>query len=273
MAIYEKVNGQWREVWSTHVKVDGIWRPTDLLPRVQGSWKTAHNHTLSPDDIKAFHIIYAKCDAVHDQFPNAYANNRMPVTASVSGRNPNAMDSTTKGMLIHYERFGYEEGKVVYEGKLIAELKNGVLVDVAYPMNYSSDSFDQRIIKPYPGIDEIWVTDRIRHLNINILFFRTYETFRYNMYGWNRVFNSIDFLPPNPEIKDRSVRKVELLGDAQVVLPLDKREKNAQPVCLIGICRMLQPVETMMGSYGVVEQTFKQVSVNGIPKPFSIRII
>ena len=30
MPAYEKVDGKWRGVWSVHVKVDGVWRDTDM---------------------------------------------------------------------------------------------------------------------------------------------------------------------------------------------------------------------------------------------------
>ena len=135
MPAYEKVDGKWRGVWSVHVKVDGVWRDTDMSGKVDKLWRSSHKHIIEESDIVGFRLVYrVNPNKTHPDFPNLKTNLNMPIEFSVSGEYP-GMNISTKGVLFHYERFGDEEGILMYEGSLYAVLTNGCLVDVGLSKN------------------------------------------------------------------------------------------------------------------------------------------
>lgn len=273
MATYEKVNGVWREVWSAHVKVNGEWRDIDIRPRVNGFWRLSHRHTLTSDDIKALRFIYSPNTKIrHDTFFELDPNPKMPVTMTVSGINAGKYSLYPKGVILNYERFGYEEGIRVYDGHLYIELENGCFIDVGRSKNTGRNNDDERYPGPTREIKEVWATNRIKDMDIRMKYYTLYETFRYNMYGWNSFFSTYNFLPENPRIEDSSDRKKYNPEKQLILIPHKRRSNDFVPYARIGICRALKPYETMMGSYGIIDHTIEAITVNGVQKPFSIEV-
>jgi hypothetical protein len=273
MPTYEKVNGQWREIWSAHVKVDGFWRDIDLRPHINGDWTPTHRHTIVSDDVKAVRIIYSRNDEIkHPLFPNMKTNLNMPITTVVSGTDGKAYSMYPKGIILNYERFGYEEGKLLFEGRLYLELMNGCFIDVAGTTDTWFNNKDERRKGPTSEIKEVWTTNRIKEMDIRMKYYTLYEAFRYNMYGWNSFFSNQHFLPENPRIEDASDRK-KFNPDKPIILnPKKDRPSDFVPYTLIGICRALKPYETMTGAYGIIDHTIEEITVNGVKKPFSVEI-
>jgi hypothetical protein len=273
MATYEKVDGVWREVWSAHVKVNGEWRDIDIRPRVQGDWKMAHRHVLMSSDIKAIRMVYSRNDTIkHPLFPNMKTNLNMPVTATVSGTDAGVYSMYPKGIILNYEKFGSEEGKMLFEGHLYLELMNGTFIDVAGTKDTKKNNDDSRRKGPTNEIKEVWSTNRIKDMSIQMKYYTLYETYRYNMYGWNSFFSTKDFLPENPLIEDASDRKKYNPGKPLILIPNKSHADDFVPYALIGVCRVLKPYETMIGAYGILDHTIEEVTVNGVKKPFSVEI-
>ena len=272
MPSYEKINGKWRELWSAHVKVDGIWRDIDMSGKVNGAWKLSHKHVIEESDIVGFRLIYrVNPDKTHPDFPNLKTNINMPVDFSLSGSNIGLNDST-KGVVFHYERFGDEEGILMYEGSLYAVLTNGCLVDVGLSKNTKVNNDDLRLPGPCPLIPEVWATSRMKSIDIQLKGYTLFESFRYHMYGWNSLFDTNQFITQDSYTIDEIRRDIKYIEPPRIMMPIEKRLTSFDTVASIGIARNLHTVDTMIGAYGTLDHTIEFIKVNGIVKPFIIEI-
>lgn len=274
MPIYERIDGVWREVWSAHVKIDGNWRDVDISGKVNNNWKNSHKHIIDERDIIGFRLVYkVNPNRIYPKFPELKTNLKIPVDFGLSG-NISGMNTEIKGVVFHYERFGYEEGIYMYEGSLYAVLENGCLVDVSLTKDTKINNDDERILTNIPpGVKQVWATNKTKNLLIEIQAHLTYEMSRYYMYGWNSFFDTEDFLYDLPNINDNNVDKKDLkVIESRIILPTTTRLNSFSPVSSIGVARNLKIEETMMGGYGILDQTINFIKVNGVIKPFVIEI-
>lgn len=271
MPAYEKIDGVWREVWGAYVMVDGVWRSVDLSTKVDGEWKTVHIDEIKESDINEFHLVYKlNPDKRHPDFPSLKHNPNLPVTFSVTGENI-GMNTSTKGVVYHYERFGEDEGILAYDAHLYAVLKNGCVVDVPSSRDTKVNNDDQRLPGPIPSIREVWITSRMKELSIQLEGYVLYEGFRYHMHGWNSLFDKNQFLLPDPYTSEETYREVKPI-DPRILFPVEDRLSSYDTIGSIGIARPLTNQENMIGAYGTLDHTIDSIKVNGIIKPFSIII-
>lgn len=272
MPAYEKVDGKWRGVWSVHVKVDGVWRDTDMSGKVDELWRSSHKHIIEEPDIVGFRLVYrVNPTKTHPDFPNLKTNLNMPIDFSVSGEDP-GMNISTKGVLFHYERFGDEEGILMYEGSLYAVLTNGCLVDVGLSKNTKINNDDERLPGPCADIPEVWATSRMKSIDIQLKGYTLYESFRYHIYGWNSLFDDNQFINKDPYNADEIHRDINYIIPSRIMMPIEKRINSFNPIASIGIARNLNTTDTMIGAYGTLDHTVEHIKVNGIIKPFNIEI-
>lgn len=266
-----RVDGVWKEVWGTYVKADGVWRNADMSTKVNDEWKISHTNDIQESDIVEFRLIYKlNPDKKHPLFPNLKTNLNMPIEFSLTGDNI-GMNDSTKGVVYHYERFGDEEGILMYEGALYAVLKNGCIVKASSCTNTKVNNDDERIPGPIPSIPEVWITSRMQSLNIQIEGYVLFESFRYHLYGWNSLFDTTQFLLQDPYTKDEPYQDIKHI-DSRIILPVENRLNTFDTIASIGVARNLKTVDTMYGAYGTLDHTIKSIKVNGIPKPFMIEI-
>lgn len=271
MPAYEKIDGVWREVWSSHVKVDGVWRDIEMSSKVNDEWKTSHIHEIRESDIVGFRMIYKlNPNKQHPLFPDLKTNLNLPVTFALTGDDLE-MNGSTKGVLYHYERFGEEEGILMYEASLYAILNNGCLVDVCLSKNTSVNNDDGRIPSSIPNITEVWATNRMKLLTIQLEGYVLFESYRYHLYGWNSVFDTAQFLLQEPYAIDAPYRDIKIF-DSMSILPIENRLGTFDTIASIGVARNLKTVDTMYGAYGTIDHTIKSIKVNGVIKPFIIEI-
>lgn len=273
MPTYEKIDGVWREVWSAHVNINGVWRDVNMFSKVD-DWKETHRHIIEERDIVGFRLVYkVNPNRVYPQFPELKTNLKIPVEFGLSG-DLNGMNTEIKGAVFHYERFGYEEGIYMYEGSLYAVLKNGCLVDVSLTKDTEVNNDDERILTDIPpGVKQVWATNKTRYLNIEMQAHLSYEMSRYHMYGWNSFFDTEDFIYEGENIEDTNADKKDLtVIESRIILPTKNRLKSFSPVASIGVARNLKIEKTMMGGYGILDQTINFIKVNDVLKPFVIEI-
>lgn len=271
MPAYEKINGVWKEVWGTYVKVDGVWRDVDMSTKVDGVWRTTHVNDIKESDINEFHLIYKlNPNKEYPDYPNLKTNLNMPVTFALTGDNF-GMNDSTKGVIYHYERFGNEQGILMYEAHLYAVLQNGCIIDVSSSKNTKVNNDDQRIPGPTIDIPEVWITSRMKSLSIQLEGYTFYEAFRYHMHGWNSLFDNNQHLLPDPYTSDIPYRDTNLI-DGRILFPVENRLSSYDNVASIGIARTLTDQENMIGAYGTMDHTIKSIKVNGVSKPFIIDI-
>lgn len=271
MAIYNKINGVWRELWTSHVKIDGVWRESNVLTMVNGVWRENHTHLLEEKDIIGFRIVYKKSETKkHPDFPHLSYNHKIPVNVRLGGDSIGSMDLHLKSIIFEYFRENpEEEGILMYEGHLYAVLNNNIIVDIG---NSQNNSNDERRNPEIPGISEIWYTDRLNPLSIQIQGYELYESNGYYMNGWNSLFEKDNFLDPT-DYPDKEYHKNIHRLNSYNILPLDKRIDDFRAIANIGIARdMTSEVHNMIGSYGVLDQTIEIIWVNGVKKPFTMEI-
>jgi hypothetical protein len=269
MPVY--VDGSWRDIWGAYVKVDGVWRNVDVSAKADNDWKSSHINNISESDIVAFRMIYKlNPNKEHPLFPNLKTNLNMPVEFSLTGENI-GMNYSTKGVLYHYERFGDEEGIMMYEGALYAVLKNGCIAKVSSCTNTKINNDDIRIPGPIPSIPEVWITSRLQSLDIRMEGYILFESFRYHLFGWNSLFDTEQFLLPEPYTKDKVYQDIKLISE-RILLPVENRLNTYDSIASIGITRSLTDIDNMIGAYGTLDHTINSIKVNGISKPFVIEI-
>ena len=273
MGMYQKdIFGKWREVWSAHVNVDGVWKDVDVntFDKEYDYWKGAHTNFIDPADIQSFLLIYTINDHLkYHRYQKLVTNKKLPIIFDVTGESKD-LDFSEKGVVYRYERFGYDEGKLLFEGHLYALLSNGVYVDIGFSY-LNSSSKDIRMAVKYDEMKEVWITSRLKDTVIDIDGYESFEGFKYEQFGWNSLFTKDQLVFGKTYNEEDSLRKQRLLKH-RICYPDKKRDKLYYPCALIGIARELKDEYTMHGAFGNLNHTINSISVNGINKPFQIKI-
>ena len=265
------INGVFREPTSTYVNVNGIWRNVDQYVNVNGVWRQTYKHTIEESDIIGFRIIYTRITKVkHPDHPDLKVNFNLPVKMDLSGETAGKMDLNEKGVVFQYDRTDYDqEGIFVYRGDIYAELLDGKLVNVGLTLPEVIP--DDRILGSYPFLDT-WNYDRINNLSIDIDGHILYESNGYHMSGWNSLFCKQQFTDPT-DYPDEMDYKKQYCVNSYNILPIESRNSDFDPCAYIGIARdMHSDKGNMVGSYGVIDHTIRNIRINGIQKPFIIEI-
>lgn len=252
MSIHNKINEVWRNVWSSHVRINGVWRDLDASVKIDGVWRDTYKSMLNPEEILGFHLVYTFLeDKTHPDHPSLHATHDLPVTFDLTGESIGNMDYTEKGVILEYTNdYPYKEGIVAYGAHLYAELLDGLYIDIA-------DS-------------ESWSSSRTSNLDITIMGQTFHNCHGFYTAGWNNLFST----------EENIIDTAELHGDGETslvrlerypILPLSSRDENYSPVSCIGIARDMHTAgKNMVGSYGVISHTISHIYLEGVAKPFVV---
>lgn len=272
MPVSTKINGVWRNLWSSQAMVNGVWRDLDSWSNVNGVWRENFRHDIEESEIIGFRLVYKSISQItHPDFPKLSVNKNIPYNIKLTGDHIGIMDMTTKGILLQYFREGYpEEGIVAYRGDLYAYLTLDRLVNVG--MCISEVGKDARIPGNVPTITESWSTNKLNKISISINGHVFYNSSGYFMAGWNSLFSTKQFLDTS-NYPDKGPHKDILRLEPYHILPTGSREDTFDPAAYIGIARdMTSETNNMIGSYGELDHTISSILVNGLPKPFIVEL-
>ena len=275
---YKNSKGEWIPVWSAHVMnrerywedVGGV-APTKRQDASSKIIPSIQNNYLQDEEIKEFQFVYFRNDWIkHPERPNVTTNESIPYVIDIAGNHQHASLSE-KGIIFRYERFGDITGKILYEGHLYAVTLDDEWIDVGLS-NYTKTAHDQVFYFPYNEKKRVWISAKIRNLDIQLIMTHGYEGFRFYQYGWNRVFTTTDFImPENPGNQALQAVRVTPEKD-RMMQPVSKRSKTFYPVALIGVARDLKEDKSMYGSTGRLFHTIEKVFVGKIQTPFNIQL-
>lgn len=184
MPIFIRMNGLWKEVEQPYVKVDGKIRTTDVYTRVDGKPRLVFGKVKASEIIGFRMVYYVKQDAEYIDIPDLKFNPNLPVRMSPTDH-ANHMDDYGKGVV--YEFFDTnvnEEGILMYEGRLLAMLKNGMLLDI-----FGNPD-------PIPGLDAPLVTKSM-DFTLSVTYDVRYQGYGLHTRGWNSMWSSTQFLKPD----------------------------------------------------------------------------
>lgn len=271
MSISQNINGVWRETWSTAVNVNGVWREADVYSNVNGVWRENYNIELTEEDIIGFRIVYKlNKNKKHPIHSHLVYNSDLPARIALTGDTAGSMDFERKGVVFEYENtYPEREGIMMYEGKLYAVLKNDQVIDIGQTKEFWSN--DDRLPSNAPDITEVWATNKISNLSIQIEAYLLYESNGFYFAGWNSLFNKTQFTDPTlfPDGEDKNIHYMNSYN----ILPIESRENTFDSIASIGIARDMHMENTnMVGSYGNLDHTIYWITVNGIKKPFVFEI-
>ena len=270
MPTWTKINNIWREQWSSHSKIDGIWRESDISVNIDGMWRQVYSATIDPSDIRHFRLIYERAKfKSHPEYPNMQVNFNVPATLHLTGST--SMDFDNKGVLFQYRRDGYEEGILMYEGNLYAMLTDGKYIRINSGNLWSAN--DERFATPYFNMPEAYGVSKMGTIYIDIAGYYTYENSGYYIAGWNNFFDhSKQIFSDNSSLSKEPERSTNI-PISSILLPIDSRSPTYNHIAEIGIARNLSNTDNnMVGSYGILDQTIRYIRVDGIPRPFIIEI-
>ena len=271
MPINQNVRGVFRDTWSVHTNVNGVWRDIDQYVNVNGVYRQLYKHSIEESDIIGFRMVYKRLDSItHPDHPDLLVNHNLPVKMDLTGDTAGNMDTNQKGVVFQYDRTEYEkEGICVYKGDLYAVLTNNEIVNIG--LTVSSVIPDTRI-PGIPAVGDAWSTNKLEHLNIEIDAYILYESNGYHMSGWNSLFGKTQFTDPTDFPDTLDYKKIYQLNSYNI-LPIDSRDELFDSSAYIGIARDMHSDEAnMVGSYGVIDHTICEIRVNGIVKPFVFEI-
>lgn len=270
MPIFNKVNGEQRGTHDVSVKVGGEWRHCSQYTKINGEWKQIHSPNYSCNDIIGFRLVYEKCNMFkkHPNFENLTVNHNIPVDFELTGDTTGIMSEHPKGVIFEYERTQPEdEGISMYEGRLLAVLSNMQVIDVCQTGNG-----EHRIVSNIPGTPEIWWTNKLDNLNIEIEATVAYESYGYYMAGWNSLFSLDQFLDQTNTAVNKDNKNSYNINSYNI-LPVGDRCDTFDKIASIGIARDMHTQGlNMVGSHGNISQTIHWIKVDGIIKPFVIEI-
>lgn len=273
MGIFAKVNGEQKEAWSQHVKVNGEWHRCKQFTKVNGLWKEVYTPEISPDRIVGFKFVYERCksDYTDEKYPNLKVNYNLPVSINLTGYTKGTMDTNEKGIALEYRRYLPElEGIIFWEANLYAILDNGVYLNIDKTLDTEEDI---RLTKEANDCEyESWCTNKIKDFSIKIQAKLSHESVGYYTSGWNRLFQNIDCIDPTI-YATHELKTINHNLDAYNLLPLKNRNDMWNETAKIGIARdMTSKWYNMVGSEGLLDQTIQKVWLNDAEKPFVIEI-
>jgi hypothetical protein len=275
MAILNKINGVWREVWSSHVKIDGQWRDADVYTKIDGVWRNTYKQYLEEEDIIGFRLIYKlNINATYPLFPHLKTNTNLPVKFDIAGIDKN-MNFNAKNFTYIYSNKGNAEGLLKYEGTLYAILISGAIVNISGVVNADPNILlDQKGYDYYLG--DSWLSSKTSFLFIQIIGYTLYEANGYNLTGWNSIFDTREFLPPEQTLHpdNLEIGYDPVTNDRRVIIPVSKRLPTYNSIASIGIARDLKdPDHHMIGAHGSINHSIHGFMVNGVKKPFTVEIV
>lgn len=266
------INGVWREMWTSMPKIDDVTRCSNIYTKINGVNRVIYSHSLTENDIVGFRMVYKRSPMKkHPDFPHLSFNPNLPVLVSLTGDTIGSMDTNHKGILFEYSNARVkEEGIWMYQGSLYAVLTNNELLDIS--LTKADVGPDDRISVDIPSIGNAWASNRIAGLSIQIGYTLVYETFGYFMAGWNSFFSTDHWIDPT-NYPEKGPNEKSLPVNSYNMLPIESRESTFDAVAQIGIARdMSSPVNNMIGSHGLLDQTIDNIWVNGVNKPFVIEM-
>lgn len=269
MAIYNKIAGIWRSVWSSHVKVNNVWRDSDVYTNINGVWRETHRNTIQYDDIIGFRFVYTFAkDKTHPNHPSLCATHNLPVTFNLTGDSIGNMDNHEKGVvLIYTSDYPFKEGIFAYDVHLYAELTDETLVDVG--LACAPGDVDNREVNNVSG-NESWISCRMVDLDINLVGYVMHESYGLYTAGWNNLFSTVESIDRSTYPYGESHKTIKQLEQYQM-LPISSRSNEFCPTGSIGIARDLHTMDfNMVGSHGSMSHTITHVYLNGYEKPFSV---
>ena len=309
MNIWSRINDIWRKNKTSYVKIDGVWRSSNVYVNTNNVWRQTYQSEIKVDNIIGFKLIYQL--SPEERFPlhpHLKFNPNLPTIFKLTGEDQ-TFNTDEKGVIFHYQRGltpqggnHNAEGIEKYKGSLYVILDTGELI------NITSNQVDERL----------------NDFSIILRGFTFLDKHFWHLQGWNSLFNiknHWDFFDPPEDgeiVKYRTryltgpsetehnttielsvnlipIKKVSpwLGGDRQrlyftlrelqnnayneykeiTILPQSERHINYDEYARIGIARNInQPGINMVGSEGLLDQTIMEISVNNIIKPFYIEI-
>lgn len=270
MPIFNKINNEQRCTHDVSVKVNGQWHQASQYTKVDGEWKQIHSPKYTSNDIIGFRIVYERCNNFkkHPNFDNLPVNHDIPVRFDLTGDTTGLMSLHEKGVIFEYDRtYPDVEGVSMYEGRLLAVMSNKQVIDVC-----QSGSGEHRVTSNIPLTPEIWWSNKLNDINIEIEASISYESYGYYVAGWNSLFNIDQFLDQtNTSINKEDKNNYDI--NSYIILPIDNRVDSFDKVASIGIARDMHTQGlNMVGSHGNISQTIHWIKVDGEIKPFVIEI-
>lgn len=272
MEISHKINGNWKDNWSAHVKIDKTYHDSDVYSKIDGVWKCIHKHFIEANDISGFRMIYKlnrSDDQKHPLFDHLRFNPRLPVEIYPSS-GADLIDHSIKGIAYRYLPRGssgiqeYEEGILMYNGILYAILTTEEAIAVSYSTETKVNNDDGKL--PGSSIDEHegWVSNRMSRMSLTLTGYTQFTDAEGFVSGWNSFFDKNQHL---------SLPANQHYAPSRSFLPLEARATSFYELAQLGIARNLtKPDNNMTGSKGVLGQVITGIKLDGVMKPFSIEV-
>lgn len=257
MATPVNINGVYRTVWPSRVMIDGVWRSDDSYAMINGVWRKTYEHNISSANIIGVRIIYVRDPVARsDEYPSLKSTKQLPVRMTLTGDTRGNMDLVKKGVIFEYDHdHPTWEGICMYCATMYVELAGGTLLAV----------------NPRTG-PNLWDTPELCDTTIQVSGYEFYDSYGYYISGWNSIFHKTQFTKDENFHDKSQVKKFNLLNQYDI-LPAMTRDDNFDSGISIGIARSLRADGlNMVGSYGVLDHTYREILVNGEPKPFVIEI-
>lgn len=268
---WSMINGVWRELWNPTPNINGVVRDSNIFTKINGVTRTIYSATMDPSDIIGFRMVYMPADLQHPKFPYLKYNGNIPAYLSYTGGPIKRMDTTSKGVILHYtnEKW-WEEGTIAWEGKLYAQLMNGEIVDVVNSKDTVGS--DERVPTNIPGSEQAWLSSKIMGFTILMNYTTSYNAYGFQTFGWNSMFNVNEFIDES-KFSDRGPNKKDESQNSYNILPTIRRSDMFDSVARIGIARdMNSKDDNMIGSYGTMSQDIHSIRLNGEIKPFIVEL-
>lgn len=273
MAMPVFIDGIWRNLWASHVRVNGVWRDMEVSTVVDGVNREVYRSQLTAEDIIGFRIVYhLRKDLTHPDFPNLVYNPNIPVLIDTAGTNEIQMTTNAKSFIFQFSNENpYEEGIVGYTGRLYAAVKGGILIDIGNSSGRTmmeDIQFDPKI----PGVESAWISNRLKEVDIAVYGEILHESYGYFTAGWNHFLNDTPTIDPTNYPDKVPKQTVRVLDNYQVTKSM-YRQEGYKGTIAIGIARdMNSPDNNMVGAHGTLDHTIEKIFVNGESYPFSLEI-
>ncbi|MCM1439770.1 MAG: hypothetical protein NC131_11315 [Roseburia sp.] len=251
------IGGVYRKMWPSRVMIDGVWRSDDSYAMINGVWRKTYEHNISASNIIGVRIIYVRDPAAKsDEYPELRSTKQLPVRMHLTGDTRGNMDLNDKGIIFEYDHdHPTWEGICLYRATMYVELVDGTILAV----------------NPRTG-PNLWDTPDLCETTIQINGYEFYESYGYYISGWNSICHKKQFIKDDNFTDKGQVKKFNLLNQYNI-LPATLRDDDFDSGILIGISRSLRnDGPNMVGSYGVLDHTYREILINGEPKPFVIEI-
>lgn len=273
MSISNSINGVIRNIPDARSKINGVWRNNvDGFTKINGVWRSTYQQTITPENTIGFKLIYTlNTKRIHHDNPRLKYNPNIPHSFKLTGDTAGQMDFIKKGVVFEYKRHEpEEEGIVVYEGRLYAVLTTGVMVNICNVFgNNDNKTKEDEIVSEFTSIHDV---GKLNGLDIKLTGYVLFEDYGYYFAGWNNLFNTKPFIDQTI-YPDKTLYKKRLDVNSYNIIPVHHRDEYFDSVATIGIARDMEtPIYNMQGSYGVLDHSITEITLNGTPMPFVVDI-